>query len=342
MPRTPRLNVPEGWYHVSSRGIDRRRIFLDERDRTHFLEVLQMLPERFRIGVYAYVLMENHYHLLVQTPEANLSAALQWLNVSYSVWFNLRHSRVGPLFQGRFKAVVVEPEVWGLPLSRYLHLNPVRTKEFGLDKGARRNSRVGVGDVPSEEMIRRRIQRLRSYRWSSYLYYIGRAKAPAWLTVEPVLRRTAGPPRERRSTYQRDCERALGQAEMDEPWSRVVGRLVLGSKEFLKELRRTPLAEEPSSKLQPRPSWAQIAAAVEQVVGKPWKEFAERRGDFGRDLALYLGRRLGGLTLRTMGEATNMNVMAVSLAVKRLGQRLENDKNLRKAKAAVEALLFNV
>ena len=90
--------------------------------------------------VHAYVLMNNHYHLLMETPRANLSQTMQWLNVSYSVWFNRRHRRVGHLFQGRFKAILVEPEVWGLELSRYVHLNPVRLGELGLGKESRRSS----------------------------------------------------------------------------------------------------------------------------------------------------------------------------------------------------------
>src|SRR5687768_10537462 len=122
MARSLRIIYPGAWYHVISRGIDRRSIFIDARDRYHFLDLLPRMRERFGVNLYAYVLMANHYHLLLQTTDPNLSQALQWLNVSYSVWFNRRHRRVGPLFQGRFKAMVVQPETWALPLSRYIHL----------------------------------------------------------------------------------------------------------------------------------------------------------------------------------------------------------------------------
>ena len=96
---------------MTARGNERRAIWRDESDRTHFLELLGELTERFGLRVHAYVLMDNHFHLLPETPEANLSRAMQWLNVSYSVWFNRRHDRVGHLFQGRSKAVVVEDQV---------------------------------------------------------------------------------------------------------------------------------------------------------------------------------------------------------------------------------------
>src|SRR5436190_2750551 len=97
---------------MTARGNERKAIYRAERDRKHFLELLPLWCERFRLRLYAYVLMDNHYHFLLQTTEANLSQAMQWLNVSYTVWFNRRHQRVGRLFQGRFKSVIVESETW--------------------------------------------------------------------------------------------------------------------------------------------------------------------------------------------------------------------------------------
>src|SRR5947208_1198738 len=107
MARLLRLNREGAWYHVTARGNERRAIFRDDRDRVRFLELLPIWQGRFRIRLHAYVLMPNHYHLLVQTPEANLSRAMQWLNVSYTVGFNRRHDRVGHVLQGRYKAVIV-------------------------------------------------------------------------------------------------------------------------------------------------------------------------------------------------------------------------------------------
>ncbi len=98
---------------MTARGNEQRLTFRDDRDREHFLELLAQWVDRFRLRLHAYVLMPNHYHLLAETTEANLSQAMQWLNVSYTVWFNRRHQRVGRLFQGRFKSVIVESETWG-------------------------------------------------------------------------------------------------------------------------------------------------------------------------------------------------------------------------------------
>ena len=122
----------------------------------------------FSLRLHAFVLMSNHYHLLLEITEVNLSRSVQWLNTSYSVWFNRRHRRSGHLFQGRFKSVVVEPESWGLEVSRYLHLNPVRLRWLGLGKAEVQRSRsVGVEEL-SPAQVRERVQLLRRYPWSSY------------------------------------------------------------------------------------------------------------------------------------------------------------------------------
>src|SRR5215207_2802568 len=165
MARPLRIERPGWWYHVISRGNERKPIFRDDRDRRHFLELLEELVGLYRIRLHVFVLMDNHYHLILELTEANLSRAVQWLNVSYSVWFNRRRQRSGHLFQGRFKSLVVEPEMWALALSRYLHLNPVRVEAMGLGKRQRSARRVGLVAAPNQIVVRRRIQLLRSYRW---------------------------------------------------------------------------------------------------------------------------------------------------------------------------------
>ena len=143
MARTVRIQRSGAWYHVTARGNEGRPIYRDQRDRRHFCELLAELVQSYRWRVHAYVLIDNHYHLMVETAEANLSRGMQWLNVSYSVWFNRRHQRAGHLFQGRYKAIVVDRLGWGLEVSRYVHLNPVRFERLGLGKGQRQ--RVGGG-----------------------------------------------------------------------------------------------------------------------------------------------------------------------------------------------------
>ena len=118
MARPLRIERPGAWYHITARANERKSLFRDERDRKHFCDVLAEAIERFGLHLHGWVLMDNHYHVLLEITEANLSRAMQWLNVSYTVWFNRRHQRSGHLLQGRYKAIVVDPVTWGLELSR--------------------------------------------------------------------------------------------------------------------------------------------------------------------------------------------------------------------------------
>ena len=126
MARAWRIEYEGALYHVLSRGNERRDIFLDDDDRTVFLTGLAEAEERFAVDVFAYVLMDNHYHLLLRTRRANLSKAMQWLGVSYTTRFNFKQSRSGHLFQGRFKSMLVENDAYLLQLSYYIHRNPLR------------------------------------------------------------------------------------------------------------------------------------------------------------------------------------------------------------------------
>ncbi len=186
MARALRIERPGGRYHVTARGNEKKAIYRDDSDRTHFLELLGEAVERFGIRLHAYVLMENHYHLLVETPEANLSRALQWLNVSYSVWFNRRHNRVGHLFQGRFQAVVVEDDGGWQEVARYVHLNPVRIGTLSLNKRQVAASRAGPIAAPSSALVGERLERLRQFRWSSYRAYAGYGGGVGWLWRQPL------------------------------------------------------------------------------------------------------------------------------------------------------------
>jgi len=160
MPRPLRIEYPGCFYHVLSKGNDGRAIFQIDRDYKRFLELLGEFCDRFEIDLWSYVLMGNHYHLLLKTMRGNLSAAMQWLGTAYSTWFNRRHERSGHLFQGRFKSFVVEEEDYLHRLILYVHRNPVRA---------------------------RLVDRLADYRWSSYRYLAYDAKSPPWVQRESVL-----------------------------------------------------------------------------------------------------------------------------------------------------------
>ena len=289
--------------------------------------------------------MDNHFHLLLETPEANLSRAMQWLNVSYTVWFNRRHQRAGHLLQGRFKAILVEDDAGWQELARYVHLNPVRVAVFGLDKRSRRASRQGVVVAPTPEMIATRLAILRDWRWSSYRAYAGHCSKPPWLTAEPLCRLCGGRSEsERRAALRQYTESALQPGTMEPPWSRVLGGMVLGSEAFLKLVRhelKGNRREQPALKrFETRAAWDQIIVALEKVKGERWKEFHLRHGDWGRDAALWMGRRMGRLSLRQLGELVGgMDYAAVGQAVARFGKRLERDVRLRQIAQRLETIV---
>jgi putative transposase len=289
--------------------------------------------------------MTNHYHLLLQTLEPNLSRAMQWLNVSYCAWFNRRHDRSGHLLQGRFGSVIVQAETWAWSLSRYIHLNPVRVKRFGWDKQVRQQDRLGIGEAPTPELIQKRLDHLRAYRWSSYRAFAGLEQAPEWLDCEGVLRFSGAPRAQRHKAYRQACEECLKQGTLQRPWPDLIQRSILGSLEFAQSLReKTKGRIAPAlDALKRRPQWKQILAAIEKMKNQPWKEFRDRHGDWGRDLALYLGRETGALTWRELGnEAALPNPKAAAMAVQRFEVKMNKDPDLLRKREKLERQLWNV
>ena len=348
MARPLRIERPGGRYHVTARGNERKLIFRDDPDRFHFLELLGGLGQRFGARVHAYVLMDNHFHLLLETPEANLSRAMQWLGVSYSMWFNRRHDRVGHLFQGRFKAVVVEDDAGWQEVARYIHLNPVRVEGLGLGKPQRAAGRAGLVSKPKPEVLAERLRLLREYRWSSYRGYAGYGAALAWVNGEPLDRLCGGRAEaERRAALRDYTEQPVRQGLVERPWDRLVAGLVLGSEEFARHLRqqvRGNPREQAQMKCLRRPvAWSEIVAALERAKGESWMEFSRRHGDWGRDAALWLGRRQGRLGLAQLGTlAGGMDYAAVGQAVNRFGKKLESNAELREEMGFIELELSNV
>jgi putative transposase len=345
MARPLRIERPGGRYHVTARGNERKAIYRTDEDRFHFLAVLAEAVERFGVGIHAYVLMDNHFHLLLATPEANLSAAMQWVNVSYSVWFNLRHDRSGHLFQGRFKAVVVEDDAGWQVVARYVHLNPVRVARLGLDKQQQAGSRQGIGQAPSPELVGRRLQVLREWRWSSYPAYAGYRAPLDWLTREPLARLCGGrTDPEQRQALRQYTEAPLRQGTLECPWDRLIASLVLGSEAFVARLRQEIKGDRGEQtelrRLEQQLSWEQIVHALEQGRGESWEAFRDRHGDWGRDAALWLGRKRGRLSLRQLGDAVGgVAYGAVGQAVKRFDQRLESDAALRRQVNQIKNML---
>ena len=339
MARPIRVDVEGGWYHLTARGTERRAIFHDDRDHEHFLELLEELSGRYEVQIHAYALMGNHYHLLLRTPRANASAAIQWLNVSYSVWYNRRRDRVGHVFQGRFASVLVDGGgSWALNASAYIHLNPIRTARFGLGKRANKAEAQGLV-APSIEELKSRLRVLREYRWSSFRAYAGYGPTPAWLRTGKLLGRAGG-----RTKYRRYVQGHVTRGTAPEGYEDFKGRLALGSREFVetaKSLVGAVTKEQPARRelvrCVPVPA---LVALVERERGETWAEFSGRHGDWRRELVLYLARKRSGLTLRQIGaELGGLEYKTVGKAVQRFEQSLARDAEKRRTAASCLAQL---
>jgi putative transposase len=334
MARPLRRLVVDGWYHVFGRGNERRAIFGGDRDREHFVELLAVLPERFRVRVHAYALMDNHYHAVLQTPEANLSAAMQWFHGSYSAWYNARHSRVGPLFQGRYRAVPVEGGAWAYALSLYVHLNPLRVAGLGLDPRGRVAERKDWR-TPTPAQVTERLGRLRAYGWSSYRAYAGYAPAPPWLETEALLERAHRVPERRRAAYRQEVRRMLSHGVEPARLERLRDAVAIGSAAFAEQVRRLASRESLDGiggkrDLRRRVPVARVRQAVEGLMGAPWEAFRDRYGNWGCALFLWGTRQLCGLSLREAGQAAGgMHFSTVSTAIRRLEARAKRDSSLR-------------
>ena len=160
MSRPLRLELAGGLYHITSRGDRREDIYLDDSDRIQWLELFSQVCQRYNWRCHAYCLMSNHYHLIIETIEGNLSKGMRQLNGVYTQYFNRTHQRVGHVFQGRYKGILVEKDSYLLELSRYVVLNPVRARMV-----------KDIGHWP----------------WSSYQAMIGEQHPPGWLETDGVL-----------------------------------------------------------------------------------------------------------------------------------------------------------
>jgi len=307
MVRPLRIDVEDGLYHVTSRGWERRAVVRDDRDRQRWLDLLDRVATRCGWRVFAWVLMNNHFHLYLRTPQPNLSAGMHDLNSGYAGRFNRRYRRGGALFQGRFKAILVENEAHALELTRYIHLNPVRA---------------------------RIVKRPEEYDWSSYQDYLGVRKAPAWLDWESVLAELAEDRSRALAAYRRFVEAGLSEPPKS-PLQAAVGGMFLGGGEWVQRWRRR-LAEQPVPEGVPaqrqlawRPTLEDIVAAVSSELGVERSDLfaVRRRANEARSAAIYLARLLTDEPVGGIGEYFGgVSRAAVSKTVARAEDRRKSDR----------------
>jgi len=307
------------------RGNSGQRVFAGTDDYAGFLARLGTVAEAFHVEVHAYALMRNHVHLFVRTREPNLGRFMQRLLTGYTQWFNLRHTTYGHLFQGRYKALLVERSAYGAEVSRYIHLNPVRA--------------MGKTGASMAE----RQARLRDYRWSSYRAMIGLARPEAWLVTTATLRQFGADAREQRQTYATFVEEGLLH-DITDPTEEARAQSILGRDRFVDRIRRLVQqrqgGDRDSATVQRRLGSERLETVLERVArcyGLTPQELRQSRmgpvGSEARQVALWLARERcsGVLTARAIGRALGgVGGSAVCAAQRRIARRATHDKRLRR------------
>jgi REP element-mobilizing transposase RayT len=237
MARPLRIEFAGALYHVTSRGDGREDIYRGDEDRRRFLEVVGEVCERFDWVVHAYCLMDNHYHLLVETPNANLSKGMRQLNGVYTQAFNRSHRRVGHVLQGRYKAILVQKETYLLELARYIVLNPVRA---------------------------RMVRAAKDWPWSSYRATAGLGAGPGWLQTDWILSAFA---RRKGRAMQRYRAFVAEGKDQPSPWGQLTNQVFLGSEHFVSELQ---------ARLEAGKDLSEIPVRQRRVPAKPLEVYAAR------------------------------------------------------------------
>jgi REP element-mobilizing transposase RayT len=281
MARPLRIEYPEAVYHITSRGNARNKIFSDDQDREKFLSNLGAVATRYNWLCHAYCLMDNHYHIMVETPDANLSIGMRQLNGVYTQRYNRRHHKTGHLFEGRFKAILVQKDNYLLELCRYVVLNPVR---------------AGVVEKPE------------AWRWSSYQTTAGLRKQQDYLTVDWILGHFSSKRIVGQRQYRKFVREGIYQGT---PWSKVQGQVLLGEEGFVEKFRDL-LEDKKEVKEIPRQQRYVSRLSLDKI-------FSGQEAKGKRDRAINAAHMSYGYTLKEIADYLGIHYTTVSKVIGRAG-----------------------
>ncbi len=278
MARPLRLEFSGALYHITSRGDHREDIFLDDVDRQSFLNVLGNVCARTHWICYAYCLMDNHYHLVIETPKPNLAKGMRQLNGVYTQAFNRRHDRAGHVFQGRYKAIIVDRDRFLLDLCSYVVLNPVRT-----------------GKVRSAV----------HWRWSSYRAVAGRVACPNWLDCDNLL---AAFGKQRKRAVQAYAQSVKQRKDLPSIWEHLRNQIYLGDEAFVRRMQRKLKGRKKSGDL------SEIPRIQREPPPKPLEFYTRRYKN--RNRAITAAYNSGQYTLKTIGDHFGLHYTTISRIIK--------------------------
>jgi len=314
MGRKLRIEFENAFYHVMSRGNTRSRIFKDDKDKLRFLDILMKTHEKYGIVIHAYCLMKNHFHLLVETPNANLIKAMHKINTSYTNYYNKRHDRAGHLFSGRYKAIIVEKEKYALRLSYYIHLNPVKSKYV---------------KEPGE------------YIWSSYRDYVGLSDLqPDFLFTETILSMIGKNTVLSKKRYVEGVK--LNSNKWFDPQKETFAEVVLGSTDYIEWLKENSLKKgwirsgKGLKDYKMLYGTKEIEIRIKDVINKLSNLTKREKKKF----LIYFLKENTSLKLKEIGKEFDIKESAVSRAYKRFVKEVENNSKLLLKVKRIENKIF--
>jgi REP element-mobilizing transposase RayT len=319
MARPLRIEYEGAFYHITARGNERRRIYFGKADYEKFLSYLRNAQEKYGYLLHCYVLMGNHYHLLIETPQGNMSKLMHFINSSYTTYINRKRKRSGHLFQGRYKAILIDRDSYLLELSRYLHLNPVR---------------ANIVTKPED------------YPYSSYRSYISKSNetlVSRELILEMVSANTQTAPKH----YQAFVENTTTQ-QLEDPFTKVYAGAILGGLAFITQalsrlqdgiLHREEISHR--TQLQARYTAEDIIKVICSSFTLSSDQMIKTREH--RNMALYLMKQLTSLSNRHIGDLLGgLSAAAVAKTYQRFSEKMAKERSVRKRVEAIRAQLSRV
>ncbi|GBE05144.1 MAG TPA: hypothetical protein ENG95_04215 [Nitrospirae bacterium] len=319
MARQLRIEFEGAFYHITSRGNLRGALFFEEKDREKFIEILGRTKNRYGYLLHAYALMGNHYHLLIETPKANISQIMQNINTSYTVYINKKYQRSGHLFQGRFKGIIVDKDEYLLALSRYIHLNPVK---------------AGIVQKPEDN------------KWTSYKLYINKAGSNGFVDTTDTLSYFSEKASQSKQAYRAFVE--AGTEQDNNPLREAEAGLILGGESFkekIMSLLDIVKADEELPQLKRLRGYVAIEKVIEEYCryyGESMEKLRRKgKGKKGRQIAIYLSKILSGKTNKEVGEYFGIKGPAVSGVIKTVEGRMNSEKHLKKGIDTLKEKMIN-
>lgn len=316
MARPLRIEYPNAFYHVTVRGNEGKKIFNSSKDKEKLINYIHDAHQRFKIVIHAYCLMDNHYHLLIETPHANLSKAMQFINSSYTTFFNIKYKRIGHLLQGRYKAFVIDKDLYATEVSRYIHLNPIR---------------AGI------------VTTLEGYKLSSYKYYLFSFPKPEFLCIDFILSFFSKKESQARVAYRNFIEDELEEKVIN-PFKKIKAGIILGENEFVENIKEKYI--DMKKEVRDLPSLRILKENY--ILPKKIIEVANKVDSLSpkerEKIIIYLLRRYSSYTLNEISKEffKEKNVSAISETYRRLDRKRKNDRSVDKKLKIIENRLLNV